>query len=238
MTNPHKTHISIVVDRSGSMNSVKEDAAGAINNFIDEQKKVDGECSLFFVDFDSDAPFFTVHNGPLAEMEPYTLTPRNLTPLLYAVGKTIDKTGEQLAALPEDERPGKVIFVIQTDGLENYSHQIPGHPYAWDKVAEMIKVQKEDFNWQFIFLGMGADSWSGGQRLGVENIVQAAASNAASYANTYDVMNVYASAFRGGQSHDMSAMRGMRVNAQGRMFNAAGEEVDPKTGDVVETPTA
>ena len=49
----HKTHITMVCDRTGSMQSIAADAEGAVNAFIEEQKLVEGECSLWLVDFDS-----------------------------------------------------------------------------------------------------------------------------------------------------------------------------------------
>jgi hypothetical protein len=52
-----------------------------------------------------------------------TYVPRGTTALLDAIGRTIDELGARLAGMPEGERPGKVIFVIITDGLvasDNY----------------------------------------------------------------------------------------------------------------------
>jgi len=223
------THITIVMDRTGSMADVKSDAQGAVNHFIEEQKKVEGDCSLLFIDFDSDAPQQIIYDGPLADMHTYVLRPRNSTPLLYAVGKAIDNTGERLAAMPEDERPDKVIFVIQTDGLENHSQYLPEHPYTWDHVRSMIKTQIEQYGWQIIFLGMGSDSWGQGERLGVVMNVSSAATGQ-SHHSTQDTMSTYATAYRGGVTNDMSGMRGTTVNAQGQVFNEQGEEIDPTTG--------
>lgn len=36
------TEIVIIVDRSGSMESIRDDAIGGFNTFIDDQKKVAG----------------------------------------------------------------------------------------------------------------------------------------------------------------------------------------------------
>ena len=229
MTRPDYTHLTIIMDRSGSMADVRSDAQGAINHFLDEQKEVPGDCSLLFIDFDSTDAQQIVHDGPLAEMGKYMLRPRNSTPLLYAVGKAIDNTGTRLDAMAEDNRPGKVIFVIQTDGLENHSHLMPEHPYTWDHVREMIKTQTEAYGWQVIFLGMGSDSWGQGERLGVQNVVRSSGAGAA-HASTYDTMSTMSTAYRGGTVNDMSGIRGMHVNDDGTVTNEAGEEIDPKTG--------
>ncbi len=49
--------------------------------------------------------------------------PRGSTALLDAQGRTIVELGRELAALPETERPSKVIVVTLTDGLENASKE-------------------------------------------------------------------------------------------------------------------
>lgn len=228
MTNPDKTHITIVMDRSGSMNSVRTDAEGAVNHFLTEQKAQPGECTLYFVDFDGDDPQNVVYAGPLADAPEYTLVPRGNTPLLQASGLAIAHTGEMLAALAEDQRPGKVIVVIQTDGQENTPVD-----WTWESLTAKIKEQTEVYGWQFVFLGMGPDTFKQGERLGIQNVVRTSANNGATHDSTHSVMSAYASSYRGGQSADMSAMRGMHVNSAGKVFNEAGEEVDPKTGDVV-----
>ena len=223
------THITIVMDRTGSMAEVRDDAEGAVNHFLTEQKAIPGDCWLYLVDFDSDQPQRVVHDGPIAEMGTYRLEPRNSTPLIYAVGKAIDNTGERLAAIPEDERPDKIIFVIQTDGQENYSHHMREHPYTWEHVREMIKTQQEQFNWQILFLGMGPDSWGQGDRLGIRLNTTAAATGA-SHGSTQSVLSAYAGDYRSGTAADMSRARGMRVNSVGRVTNEDGEEIDPATG--------
>ena len=72
--------------------------------------------------------------------------------------------GEQLAALPEDQRPGRVICLIMTDGMENSSHQ-----WTWDAVKTLITQQREVYGWEFIFLGADIDAVQVGQRMGVDS---------------------------------------------------------------------
>jgi hypothetical protein len=71
-----------------------------------------------------------------------------MTALLDAVGRGISETGERLRKMKKKDRPGLVVFVIVTDGHENSSQE-----YTRDKIREMIKHQREKYNWQFIFLG-------------------------------------------------------------------------------------
>jgi len=58
-----------------------------------------------------------------------------------------------LAALPESEKPSKVIVMTLTDGLENASRE-----YSLEMVAELIRHQTEKYSWEFIFLGATQDA--------------------------------------------------------------------------------
>ena len=229
MTMESYTHITLVADRSGSMAAVRSDAEGAINSFISEQKKVEGKATLLFVEFD--APFggdknwyHIVHDGDLQQAPTYHLAPRGNTALLDATGLAIVRTGEKLAALPEDQRPSRVIFVIQTDGQENSSRD-----WDWGKIQETIKHQTEEYNWQFVFLGMGADSWDQGMRMGVSNVVRSADTGVA-HQHTHSVMSAYVADYRTGHTHNLAASANNTVDAQGKVFDAEGKEVDPHTG--------
>jgi hypothetical protein len=232
------THITLVIDRSGSMNMVKEDAEGAINAFISEQKLVEGECTLVLYDFDAPRPkenddwLNLRYNGPITNAHHYHLMPRGNTALLDAVALSIIDTGKFLSGLPEDERPDKVIFVIQTDGQENSSTK-----YSWEQVRDSIKKQSEQYNWQFIFLGMGQDSWNGGTALGIQNIVRSADSGIA-HSHTHSYLSANTTMYRGGHVHTMDAMADVAVAASGKITNQAGEEIDPITGKVIDQPQA
>jgi len=155
MTNPDYTHWTLVVDRSGSMEQVRADAQGGINNAFAEQRKVPGKLTVSLIQFDD--VIDTVHRmTPIAGLPDYTLIPRNMTALLDAVGKAIAETGEDLAALPEQERPAKVLLQVVTDGHENSSQE-------WDlpRIKELIARQKNDYGWEFSFIGAGEHAWAG-----------------------------------------------------------------------------
>ena len=143
------SEIICIIDRSGSMGIIKNDAIGGFNTFLEEQKKLPGEATLTYIQFDTE--YEVVHeNKPLKDVQPINgsiYIPRGRTALLDAVGKTIDATGRRLANTPEENRPEKIIVAILTDGEENASHQ-----YNLSKIKEMIKHQKEKYSWEFIFL--------------------------------------------------------------------------------------
>ena len=103
-----------------------------------------------------DDQYETVFDKPLKEcpeLTQNTFVPRGSTALLDAQGRTIVELGQELAALPEHERPSKVIVVTLTDGLENASKQ-----YNLEQIGEMIREQRDKYNWDFVFLGANQDA--------------------------------------------------------------------------------
>lgn len=153
--------VTVVLDRSGSMETCRTDAEGGVNTFIEEQKTHPGECAFSLVEFDTEYNF--VHKAkPVAEVGRYTLVPRGNTALLDAVGRAINETGERLAALKEEDRPSLVVFVIVTDGKENASKE-----FNRAQIKEMIERQQRDYNWQFTFLGANQDAFAEAGSLGI-----------------------------------------------------------------------
>lgn len=232
------THITALIDRSGSMEIIKNDAEGAINAYFGEQAKVDGICTVHLWDFDapghgrwadgpSDDWLVKRFDGPVVNIPKYCLAPRGSTALLDAVAMTIRDTGNFLSLLPENDRPDKVIFIIQTDGDENASHE-----NSWETVSALVKEHTDKYNWQFIFLGMGLDTFRQGHAMGVANVVNSKGTGAA-HAHTHSTMNAYTTAYRGGASSNMNAMAGLNVDDAGNVTNAAGEKIDPVTGKVM-----
>jgi len=160
--NQNLTEIVFILDRSGSMSGLENDTIGGFNGFVKKQSEI-GPTSLTTVLFDD--RYEILHNGVdagnvvISENDYYT---RGSTALLDAIGKTIDDVGERLNETPETQRPGKVIFVITTDGLENAS-QI----FTYKKVKKMIAHQSEKYSWEFIFMGANIDVAEEGAKLGI-----------------------------------------------------------------------
>ena len=165
------TEIISLVDRSGSMQSILDDAIGGFNTFLAAQQRQPGEAKLSLILFDHE--YQVVHQAvDIQQVEPLnqdTYVPRGSTALLDAVGKTIDAVGERLAATPESERPSQVIVSILTDGYENASQT-----YSKPKVAEMIKHQTEKYNWAFEFQAANMDAFAAAKELSIapDRVVQ------------------------------------------------------------------
>lgn len=201
------THITLVCDRSGSMSAIRSDAEGAVNTFIEEQKKVPGTADLLLVEFDAehgwtknegDGWYHVVYEGDIQNAPKYVLKPRGNTALLDAVGQTIVHVGEVLAAKAEEERPEHVVFVTQTDGQENSSKD-----WKLDALRERVKEQESKWNWQFLFLGMGPDTFAQGHAMGMSNVTRSA-NTAKGYGSTYAMASETVSNLRGGAVQDLS----------------------------------
>jgi len=162
--NKDLTEIVVVLDKSGSMGSVREDTIGGFNTFLQDQKELPGEAVLTLTMFDTEYSF--VERGTLLEnVQPLsneTYAPGGLTALLDAVGKTINDVVSRHATLPEDEKPGKVVFVVLTDGEENSSREITKK----SELVKMVKKQEEDYEWEIVFLGADIDAWGDGSSMG------------------------------------------------------------------------
>ena len=155
------TDITMVIDRSGSMQSIQSDAEGGINSFIEQQKQEPGEANVTLVQFDTDYEF--VHSGvPIRQVPAFKLVPRGSTALLDAVGRAINETGTRLAAMDESQRPGLVVFVIVTDGEENSSRE-----FTRDQIRKMVEHQQSAYNWQFTFLAANQDAFAAGGSMGI-----------------------------------------------------------------------
>lgn len=158
-----KTEIAYILDRSGSMCSCWGDAWGGLEQFIEDQKQVEGECKFTLVGFDDKYDVF-INAADIQEVKDIRrFGPRGMTALYDAIGKTVTSIGERLANTPEDERPEKVIVVIMTDGYENDSHE-----YNHAQIKDMITHQEEKYSWEFIFMGAGVDAVTMGADLGAK----------------------------------------------------------------------
>lgn len=161
--NKNVTEIIFLLDRSGSMAGLESDTIGGFNAFVKRQCQLEGETFLTAVLFDDE--YEVLWNGMkankvrLTEKEYYV---RGCTALLDAVGKTILDVGYRLSNTSEERKPGKVIFVITTDGMENASRE-----FTYKKVKELIQHQQEKYCWEFIFLGANIDVAKEADSLGI-----------------------------------------------------------------------
>ena len=149
------TELVFILDRSGSMSGLESDTIGGFNSMIENQKKQDGECYVSTVLFDNVSE--VLHDRvKLADIKPMTdkeYTVRGCTALVDAIGGAIHHIGNVHKYACNEDVPEHTMFVITTDGMENASHK-----YSSEKVKRMIERQKEQYGWEFLFIGANIDA--------------------------------------------------------------------------------
>ena len=162
------TQIVFVLDMSGSMLPLTMETIGGYNAMIADQKKEEGDALVTTVLFDH--RYIMIHDGmnikEVKDMTTAEYMPAGMTAMLDAVGMTINHVGQKLAAMPEWERPEKVLFTIITDGYENSSKE-----FDWLTIKNMIKHQREKYNWVFTFLGANIDTDKVSNDLGIDQML-------------------------------------------------------------------
>lgn len=194
MTDPNYTAIMLVLDRSGSMSSIKGATEEAINGFIKKQKDLPGRATIAIAQFDD---VYEIVNAsiPPDQVPEYRLQPRGITALLDAIGKSIHDFGAELAAKTESERPGTVILAIMTDGFENASKE-----FTRKQIKDLVTRQQDVWNWTVLYLAANQDAILTGAEMGMK--ANTSMSYAASSIGTRAVTNsmsgaVYAAASAG-----------------------------------------
>jgi uncharacterized protein YegL len=150
-----RVHIVFLLDRSGSMETLREAAVAGLNEFLAHQRRLAPDATATVVLFAEFAQTVCM-NTPLSEahLELSDYVPGGRTALLDAVGSTIDLVGLRIQRLAPHDRPGRVLFAILTDGEENASRGYSALDVQW-----RVRRQSEIYGWEFLFLG-APDSWS------------------------------------------------------------------------------
>jgi uncharacterized protein YegL len=202
MPKEDSTLIAIVLDRSGSMMSVREEVIGGFNKLIEDNKKEPGECLVTLAQFDDD--YELIYNAiPLGDVAPLTeetYVPRAMTRLYDALGKTIDEVGIRLAAMEDDKRPSRVLMIVLTDGAENSSRE-----YTGDRVREMIEHQRTKYQWEFAFHGCDERALQQAVALGyaVQNVKRNAGGKKGTTSALAD-MSIGSRSYRGGRGYSQN----------------------------------
>eukprot|EP00632_Arachnochrysis_sp_CCMP2950_P015185 CAMPEP_0185696260 /NCGR_PEP_ID=MMETSP1164-20130828/5017_1 /TAXON_ID=1104430 /ORGANISM="Chrysoreinhardia sp, Strain CCMP2950" /LENGTH=342 /DNA_ID=CAMNT_0028363135 /DNA_START=22 /DNA_END=1050 /DNA_ORIENTATION=+ len=187
-THERPSHVFFLLDRSGSMEGVRDDVVVGFNAFVEEQQRAaahDGAAALVLtlVQFDSQDPHEVVFaRRPIAEVPPLTratFEPRHATPLLDAVMRifadadaTVAADGaSSLAGSDASEAlPPRIVVVIYTDGHENCSRD------ATRATVAAAVAAKRAAGWAVVFLGANVDAFAEAAAIG------AARANAQNYA--------------------------------------------------------
>ncbi len=158
------TELVMILDRSGSMQGLEADTIGGFNSMIEKQKKEEGEAFVSVVLFDdvSEVLYDRVDIGKVEPMTERQYYVRGCTALLDAVGEAIRHIVNVHKYARKEDVPEKTLFIITTDGMENASRK-----YTYDDVRRMIEKQKEQYHWEFLFLGANIDAVREAERFGI-----------------------------------------------------------------------
>lgn len=191
-----KNHAELVciLDRSGSMESIRSDAVGGFNAFLEAQRNVPGTATVTLVLFDD--KYEVVHESvdlkAVENLTDKTFVPRGSTALLDAIGRTINDVGARLAKMAEDQRPEKVMVCIVTDGQENASRE-----FANSKIKEMIDHQRDKYKWEFSFLAANQDAFATAGSIGIaKQFTSNFAATADGTKGALRTMSAYATSYR------------------------------------------
>lgn len=149
------TEVVFILDRSGSMSGLEGDTIGGFNSLIEKQKKEEGEAVISTVIFDDECEVL-YDRVPVAKVEPMNdkqYYVRGCTALLDAIGGAVHHIANVHKYARDEDRPEKTLFIITTDGMENSSHI-----YDYQKVKQMVELEKEKYGWEFLFLGANMDA--------------------------------------------------------------------------------
>ena len=167
-----RLHLYVLLDRSGSMDSMRDAVIAGFGELLAEQKlsvaTTGGpEPRMTLVQFDSEDPADVVldavrlrHARPL---DRETYVPRGGTPLLDATALLIASADRRIERRRRDgRRPESIVFVTITDGHENASRR--------SKLANVIATvdARKAQGWTFAYLGATLDAYADAASLGYD----------------------------------------------------------------------
>jgi hypothetical protein len=157
-----KKNVEIVVllDKSGSMDSIWDSTIEGFNKFLVDQKEKTENAKMSLIQFDHryEVSYESVNIQHVALLNHETYVPTGLTALLDSMGKSIRSLQQRLI---NQEKDTSVIFVVITDGFENASRE-----YTSSSIKQMVKEMETKNEWQFVYLGANQDAISEGARFG------------------------------------------------------------------------
>ena len=141
--------VIFLLDRSGSMESCRDDVIGGFNAFVKDQ---DPGRRLTLIQFDHEYTL-SYENVKMSDVGPLTrdtYKPRGSTALLDSLGNLIKSSD----SLPK-------VVVIFTDGLENSSRS-----YTKAHIKDLIDQKSKD-GWTFVYMGANQDSFAEAGSIGI-----------------------------------------------------------------------
>jgi len=159
------THITFVLDSSGSMSKIADDTRGGFNTFLMDQREEDGTATVSLYDFNSSVT--CLYEGiPIEDAEKLdddNYTPGGQTALHDALAMAITETQDNIETRPPAEAPDNVIVLTLTDGKENASET------PQERVRELVETYRSEHDWEFLFIGANQDAALTAQEMGMDD---------------------------------------------------------------------
>ena len=136
-------NIFFILDKSGSMGSLREQAISGFNSYIASQRQLSGITRLTFIQFNESRHVIYESQDvkTVSELDMRTYAPSGYTALNDSVGFVLS---EHLTTCSPDETN---IIAILTDGAENASTE-----YSLEQIKSLL-AQAEAQGWEVLFLG-------------------------------------------------------------------------------------
>jgi hypothetical protein len=135
---PEATLISVILDRSGSMASVREPTIQGFNDFLEAQRQQNdgGRALMSLTQFDDryEVNFVGEPIENIPNLDTSSYVPRSRTALYDAIGRTVH---EMEAWIREHDWKERVLVLIVTDGQENASRE-----YTFEAARALIEGKR------------------------------------------------------------------------------------------------
>jgi uncharacterized protein YegL len=155
------TEIACIIDMSGSMTPIRNDAIGGFNTFLQDQQKLPDKANMTTVLFDDQ--YILLNDGvdvqTIKPLTSKTYVPRGTTALYDAIGRTINAIDARVSG----KKDQKAIVAILTDGQENASRE-----FNKVKIMDLIK-DREKSGWMFIYLSASASAFADASAIGISS---------------------------------------------------------------------
>lgn len=146
--------VSVILDKSGSMTTVRDNTISGFNEYLNNLKNTkDIKYDINLTLFDTDVikgKTISLDDQEMLTIETYV--PSGMTALYDAVCMTIKEI---------EKEKKKTLVVIITDGEENSSKE-----YTQEQFKTLVEEKTKEGNFTFVYLGANQDAWQNASRYG------------------------------------------------------------------------
>lgn len=169
MNNKHQVHNLIILDESGSMQSIKGSVISGFNEIVQTIKGIQDKMKdqehfvtlLTFNTLGNKMLHFAESVDKLAEIDHTRYRPNAGTPLFDAMGTAFQALEKHL----EDAQDYNVLVTIFTDGEENASKE-----YSGQHIKDWVEALKQK-RWTFTYIGTDHDVSSVASSISINNVM-------------------------------------------------------------------